>query len=63
MKTQQDRWFTTTGAEKAQTARSAVVLQPENRTTTTREYFGNAGDREGEEHINPDILEEHINNN
>ena len=43
-----DRWLTTTGAEKAQTARSAVVLQPENRTTTTREYFGNAGDREGE---------------
>ena len=43
-----DRWFTTTGSEKAQTARSAVVLQPENRTTTTREYFGNAGDREGE---------------
>ena len=41
------RWFTTTGAEKAQTARSAVVLQPENRTTTTREYFGNGGDREG----------------
>ena len=43
-----DRWFTTTGAEKAQTARSAIVLQPENRTTTTREYFGNAADREGE---------------
>jgi len=43
-----DRWFTTTGQEKAQTARSAVVLQPENRTTTTREYFGNATDREGE---------------
>jgi hypothetical protein len=42
------RWFTTTGAEKAQKARSAVILQPENRTTTTREYFGNAGDREGE---------------
>ena len=42
------RWFTTTGAEKAQTVRSAVVLQPENRTTTTREYFGNAADREGE---------------
>ena len=42
------RWFTTTGAEKAQTARSAQVLQPENRTTTTREYFGNAADREGE---------------
>ena len=43
-----DRWLTTTGQEKAQTARSAVVLQPENRTTTTREYFGNAADREGE---------------
>ena len=43
-----DRWFTTTGLEKAQTARSAVILQPENRTTTTREYFGNAADREGE---------------
>ena len=41
------RWFTTTGAEKAQTARSAQVLQPENRTTTTREYFGGSGDREG----------------
>lgn len=43
-----DRWLTTTGQEKAQTARAAVVLQPENRTTTTREYFGNANDREGE---------------
>jgi len=42
------RWLTTTGIEKAQKARSAVVLQPENRTTTTREYFGNANDREGE---------------
>jgi len=42
------RWLTTTGIEKAQKARSAVVLQPENRTTTTREYFGNAADREAE---------------
>jgi len=42
------RWLTTTGIEKAQTARSAVILQPENRTTTTREYFGGGGDREGE---------------
>lgn len=39
-----DRWFTTTGIEKAQKARSDVILQPENRTTTTREYFG-GGDR------------------
>ena len=42
-----DRWFTTTGLEKAQKARSAVILQPENRTTTTREYFGSGKDREG----------------
>jgi hypothetical protein len=42
------RWLTTTGLEKAQKARSAVILQPENRTTTTREYFGGGGDREGE---------------
>ena len=40
------RWFTTTGQEKAQTNRSKVILHPENRTTTTREYFGNAADRE-----------------
>ena len=38
------RWFTTTGLEKAQTNRSKVIFQPENRTTTTREYFGNAAD-------------------
>lgn len=42
-----DRWFTTTGLEKAQKARSTVILQPENRTTTTREYFGTGKDREG----------------
>tara|TARA_B100000073_G_scaffold134586_1_gene110348 strand:- start:10900 stop:12663 length:1764 start_codon:yes stop_codon:yes gene_type:complete len=42
------RWFTTTGIEKAQTNRSKVILHPENRTTTTREYFGNAADRESE---------------
>tara|TARA_A100001015_G_scaffold279478_1_gene340714 strand:+ start:4513 stop:6285 length:1773 start_codon:yes stop_codon:yes gene_type:complete len=42
------RWFTTTGIEKAQKARSAVILQNENRTTTTREYFGNAGENGNE---------------
>lgn len=35
-----DRYLTTTGVEKAQSARAAQVLRPENRTTTTREYFG-----------------------
>ena len=41
-----DRWFTTTGVEKAQTTRSKNILRPENRPTTTREYFGNGKDRE-----------------
>ena len=38
-----DRWFTTTGLEKAQRARGTIVMQPENRSTTTREYFGGGG--------------------
>lgn len=41
-----NRWFTTTGQEKKQTVRSDIILQPENRTTTTREYFGVGTDRE-----------------
>ena len=35
-----DRWFTTTGQEKAQTVRSEQVLQHVNRTSTTQEYYG-----------------------
>jgi len=35
-----DRWFTTTGQEKAQTVRSAQVLQSVNRPFTTRGYYG-----------------------
>ena len=35
-----DKLFTTTGIEKAPTQRSTVVLHPENRSSTTREYFG-----------------------
>jgi hypothetical protein len=38
-----ERWFTTTGQEKAQRARSEEPLQPENRPFTTREYFGAGG--------------------
>ena len=41
-----DRWFTTTGLEKAQKVRSTVVLQPGNRETTTKEYFGNSNQKE-----------------
>jgi hypothetical protein len=35
-----ERWLTTTGIEKAQTARGIEVLQDVNRTDTTSEYYG-----------------------
>jgi hypothetical protein len=35
-----DRWFTTTGLEKAQTARAKEVYKPQSRVCTTSEYFG-----------------------
>jgi hypothetical protein len=35
-----DRWFTTTGQEKAQRARGKMELREENRPFTTREYYG-----------------------
>jgi len=35
-----DRWLTTTGLEKAQTARSDELLRDVNRITTTQPYFG-----------------------
>ena len=38
-----DRWFTTGGQEKAQTAQPEQVLRAENRPGTTREYFGGGG--------------------
>lgn len=35
-----DRWLTTTGIEKAQTARSDHILKDENRQTTSKEFTG-----------------------
>jgi hypothetical protein len=35
-----DRYFTTTGVEKKPAAPTTHVFRPENRTSTTREYFG-----------------------
>ena len=35
-----DRWFTTTGSEKAQTIRSEKILKYENRIDTTSSYYG-----------------------
>jgi hypothetical protein len=40
----EDRYFVTTGIQKAQTARSKQILTHENRTDTTREYYGNGND-------------------
>jgi hypothetical protein len=37
-----ERYFTTTGIEKAQTARSKQMMKAENRDETTVEYFGGA---------------------
>lgn len=41
------RWFTSTGMEKAQTARGVEILQDQNRRTTNKEYFGNSVQTEG----------------
>lgn len=43
-----ERYFTTTGQEKAQTARSIQLLPEENRQTTNREYFGTGDQTTGE---------------
>lgn len=45
----EERWFTTTGIEKKQTARSEHLYKEENRETTTCEYEGTA---KGKAHIN-----------
>lgn len=39
-----ERWFTTTGIEKAPTARGIEILQDVNRTTTSCEYYGTGKD-------------------
>ena len=36
-----ERYFTTTGIEKGQTARSNMIMPTENRETTTTSYYGN----------------------
>jgi hypothetical protein len=42
-----DRWFTTTGEEKAQRAIAEEPLQSVNRPFTTREYFGDGAANQG----------------
>jgi hypothetical protein len=48
-----DRWFTTTGLEKAQTARSTEVLHDVTRTNTTQEYYGATRSATGEAGYTP----------
>ena len=43
-----DRWFTTTGLEKAQTARGEIILQDVNRLSTTAEYYGLGGAKQAD---------------
>ena len=43
-----DRYFTTTGQEKAQTARAKEVLRDVARPETAREYYGVAGEADAE---------------
>ena len=40
-----DRWFTTTGIEKRETQRAEELLKEENRSTTTKEYYGASYDQ------------------
>jgi len=48
-----DRWLTTTGIEKAQTARGIEILQDVSRPFTTTEYFGTSGRAEGDAGYTP----------
>jgi len=41
-----ERWFTTTGSEKAPTSRALETLNDVNRTSTTSEYYGNASNKQ-----------------
>jgi hypothetical protein len=43
-----DKWLTTTGIEKAQTARGEHILQNASRISTTSEYYGNSSNTFGE---------------
>jgi len=48
-----ERYLTTTGLEKAQTARSEQIMPEEARTDTTREYFGTGADTQNKATYTP----------
>ena len=47
-----ERWMTTTGIEKAQTARGIEVLHDVNRTGTTAEYYGSRANQSEGAYVN-----------
>ena len=52
-----DRWFTTTGLEKAQAGRPEELLKEQNRICTTTEYFGTDSNRNGTSQYAPENYE------
>ena len=52
-----DRWFTTTGLEKAQSGRPKELLKEQNRICTTKEYFGTDSNQNGTSQYAPKNFE------
>lgn len=50
-----ERWLTTTGLEKAQTARGIELLHDVNRTDTTAEYYGSRANQTEGGYVNSEI--------
>jgi hypothetical protein len=52
-----DRWFTTTGLEKAQSGRPEEMMKDQNRVCTTSEYFGTDSNINGTKQYAPEFYE------
>jgi hypothetical protein len=52
-----ERWLTTTGLEKAQTARGVELLHDVNRTDTTSEYYGSRASQVDGNYVNGEYQE------
>lgn len=52
-----DRWFTTTGLEKAQSGRPEEMMKDQNRICTTSEYFGTDSNINGTKQHAPEFYE------
>jgi hypothetical protein len=52
-----DRWFTTTGLEKAQSGRPEEMMKDQNRICTTSEYFGTDSNINGTKQYAPEFYE------